>query len=280
MLCLNLNHLPSEAACSLAVWNYRSGIPADPHTHTFYELFWVESGEGYHWFNGAKRWMTPGYLALIRPKDAHAFSASVEGGHVCFSNFSCRPSVWERIRKRYFYGAACFFAEPDDRKREVMLEGRDIERLRHLAGDLHAGFHDTLTGDAFLIGLFSLLLNQEKRRRRATSIPAWLASACETVRIYPHFKEGVHAFVKNAGRSAEHVARECRRHLGKTPRELVNEARLDYVASQLCTSNQPLLDIAFEAGFENIGHFYHLFRLRFARSPHQYRVFYASKAGE
>ena len=112
MPCLHLN-LPSEACCSLVVWNYRAVEPAPPHTHTFYELFWVESGEGCHWIYGERRMMNPGFLVFIRPEDSHAFSVAEEGRQVCFSNFACYPSVWERVRRRLFGNQAIFFSEKD-----------------------------------------------------------------------------------------------------------------------------------------------------------------------
>lgn len=274
---LNLAHLPSEACCSLVVWNYRSVEPGELHIHTFYELFWVESGEGYHWINGSQRLMKPGYLALIQPKDAHAFSAVRDGEQVCFSNFAFYPSMWERVRKRFFGTKRAFFAEPDHLGRELMLDGPALERLRILAADLHTGFNDSLTAEAFLTSLLSLLVNREKRLERALSAPSWLAAACESIRVYPNFRGGTDAFIKCAGRSPEHVARECRRHFGKTPRDFVNEARLEFAAAQLCTSSQPILDIVFEAGFENVGHFYQLFRRRYGSPPRQYRLHYAAK---
>lgn len=279
MPCLNLKQLSPDACCSLVVWNYRSIVPGEPHTHTFCELFWVESGEGCHWINGSQRLMKPGYLALIAPKDSHAFSAAEEGKQVCFSNLAFYSSIWERVRKRFWGGQPVFFAEPDFLHRELFLDATDLERVRLLAADLYRGSHDPLTAEAFLTGLFCLLINREKRLTRALSAPAWLAAARESIRVYPHFKNGVDAFVKCAGRSPEHVARECRKHFGKTPRDFVNEARLEYAAAQLCTSNQPILDIVFEAGFENVGHFYQLFRRRYGSPPRQYRRHYAAEEG-
>ena len=271
MPCLHLN-LPAEACCSLVVWNYRSVETALPHTHTFYELFWVESGEGCHWIHGERRLMKTGFLAFIRPEDSHTFSTAQEGGEVTFSNFACYPFIWERVWKQFLGNGPLFFAERDYLDREWMLDGAELERVRLLAADLYTGSLDPLTAEAFLMGLFSLLLNQKKRLNRALNASPWLAAACESIRIWPHFKEGVDAFVKLAGRSPEHVARECRRHFGKTPRDFVNEARLEYAAVQLCTSNHPILDIVFEAGFENVGHFYQLFRRRYGQSPRRYRL--------
>ena len=258
----------------MATWTYRGNTILSLHDHDFCELFWVESGEGYHWINGECRQMSPGYLALIRPEDRHAFSARAEDGEVCFHNFAFFPSLWHRVRRRLFSTEKVFFGLTEFHEREMLLGDRFVERLRFLAADLRAGFHDRLSAEAFLTALLSLLVNYKQRLKEEKSVPPWLLRACEQIRIYPHFKGGVSAFVQSAGRSPEHVARETRKHFGKTPRDLVNEARLAHAAAQLCTTSQPILDILFDAGFENVGHFYQLFRKNYGRSPHQYRVHY------
>ena len=40
----------------------------------------------------------------------------------------------------------------------------------------------------------------------------------------------------------------------------INELRLNYCADSLLYSDENILDIALEAGFNNISHFYHLFK--------------------
>lgn len=271
MGCLHL-HLPPGVSCSLVNWSYRNIEPALPHIHSFLEMFWVESGEGYHWINGERHLMSPGYLVLLQPHDSHSISAAREGGYVNFTNFAVQPSVWWRVERRLFARQRLFFSEPDYRRREMVLDEMALRRVRLLAADLEAGFLDSLTTEIFLTGLCGLLVNREKRREQARGAPEWLVAAREAIRIFPNFKDGVGAFVSRAGRSPEHVARECRKHFGKSPRDFVNEARLEYAAAQLCTSNHPILDIVFDAGFENVGHFYHLFHRQFGCSPRRYRL--------
>lgn len=271
MTCLHL-HLPPGSACSYVHARYSNLEPKPPHNHTFLELFWVLSGEGYHWINGERHLMTPGYLSILQAQDCHSFSASREGGNVLFVNFAIYPSLWRRIERRYFAGQQKFFSEPDFRKREWQLDEATLQRVNAFAADLEARFLDPLTVETFLINLFCLLLNRERRREAAKSAPEWLVGARDAIRRFPLFREGVAAFVAYAGRSPEHVARECRKYFGKSPRDLVNEARLDYAAARLSTTNEPILDIIFDAGFENVGHFYQLFRQRFGKSPRRYRL--------
>jgi AraC-like DNA-binding protein len=68
------------------------------------------------------------------------------------------------------------------------------------------------------------------------------------------------------------VARETKKWIGKTPTELVNMARLDYASQQLVQSHAKISDIAMDIGFNNLAHFYRLFRMQFGVTPRLYRL--------
>jgi AraC family cel operon transcriptional repressor len=102
-------------------------------------------------------------------------------------------------------------------------------------------------------------------------MPEWLAAACREIRAPTAFRRGPAAFVELCDRTHEHVAREARRWLGKTPTEIVNDARLDHVVLSLRETEQPLLDIAFDTGFDNPSYLYRLFRQRFGTTPGRFR---------
>jgi AraC family cel operon transcriptional repressor len=70
----------------------------------------------------------------------------------------------------------------------------------------------------------------------------------------------------------EHLARQVRQHLHKTPTDIVNEARLAHAASELQSSGRAITEIALECGVENLSHFYKLFREHFGCTPRQYRL--------
>jgi AraC-like DNA-binding protein len=58
---------------------------------------------------------------------------------------------------------------------------------------------------------------------------------------------------------------------GLTPTDYLNQARLDYAALQLRMGQAPVTQVAYESGFGNLSHFFHLFRHRFEASPSAYR---------
>lgn len=271
MRTLTLSDLPPGQACTFAHWQYSHFAESPPpHTHDHHELFWVEDGEGVEWINGGKRLLATGLIVLVRADDAHAFTAARPGAVVRFVNFAFPRQMWRKLRERHFDRRAVYFSERDHHRREWRLDPADLERLRAMARDLAAGARDALSAEAFLAGVVSLIENHE-RRHAAGRLPDWLAGSLARIQEPRHFAGGTPEFARLAGCSPEHLARAVRKHLGRTPTDIVNDARLSHAAQQLCTTERPVPDIVADCGLGNLGHFYKLFRTRFGASPERYR---------
>ncbi len=103
-------------------------------------------------------------------------------------------------------------------------------------------------------------------------MPDWLARACREIKKSEAFREGLPAFNRLAGRSPEHVSRVLKKCTGKTPTQIVNEARLEEATHQLCMSSKEIIDIAADCGFENLSYFHRLFKQHYTLSPRRYRL--------
>ncbi|HEX8373389.1 MAG TPA: AraC family transcriptional regulator [Chthoniobacterales bacterium] len=272
MRTFRLDYLPPGQVCTHAHWQYSRHDPSPPlHDHTYPELFWTTAGSGLHVINGETRPLTAGLLVLVRPEDAHGFSGPIDGGEpLCLVNFSFHRTLWTALRRRHPALSGAWFDERDHRKREYRLHPDQPERLRQLSADLVRGACDALAAEALLTGIIALLTHAARSERQG-SLPDWLARACERLREPRHFIGGTAAFARLACCSPAHLAREVRRRLQCTPTDLVNAARLTHAAQQLATTTTPILDIAIECGFENLGHFYKLFRSHHGATPLSYR---------
>jgi AraC family cel operon transcriptional repressor len=271
MRTLDLSHLPPGHVCTYAHWQY-TNYTEQPglHNHDYHELFWVEEGEGFQVVNGERRPLFAGLLVLVRAEDEHGFSAARPGEMMRFVNFAFPRTLWRELWERRLGRRPVYFAKKDHRKREWRLEPADLERLRVMGRDLAAGARDALSAEALLAGVISLLAGLESRRS-AGRLPPWLAGSLARIQEPRHFALGTPELARLAGCTPEHLARAVRKHLGRTPTEIVNEARLSYAAQQLCTTERPILGIVADCGLENLGHFYKLFRARFGASPERYR---------
>lgn len=61
--------------------------------------------------------------------------------------------------------------------------------------------------------------------------------------------------------------RVFRQNLNTTPTAYINQLRLRYARELLLKTNLSILEVSLEAGYENLSHFYHLFREAFGISP-------------
>ncbi len=80
------------------------------------------------------------------------------------------------------------------------------------------------------------------------------------------------ALARLAGRSPEHISREFRRYLDRTPTEVINDARTSHAADRLATTDDDIFSIVLGCGLENVSHFYRLFRARYICTPRVYRL--------
>lgn len=258
----------APAACHVASrLQGAAGLPPS-HSHDFLEIFWISKGQLLHTIGGEIRPLETGHLFWVAADDVHGFrTRDDEGYHI--TNVAFARSHWLKLKQRYELQYD-FFSEPIAR-REMRMGTLALTNLHQHAGELLAGRRDSRALDRFLLNLLHLL-EQHPSAESASRPPPWLRHALEKMRIPAYLERGTEAFVELCGRSPEHLARECRRWLGKTPTVLVNELRLERAAVELTETETPVLELALALGYSNISHFYRLFSARFATTPAQYRA--------
>jgi AraC family cel operon transcriptional repressor len=244
--------------------------PGESHDHDFHEFFWIEEGEGTHWINGRPMPLHPGDLVLVRAPDVHCFtSRSPEPMRLV--NFAFHARVWTHMRRRYFNGASVFFSAPSLAARSYVLDEYQLAAIRQAASLLRSGLRDRLQTETFLLSVLSLL-KADRFNAGLKAAPMWLREACTAIGLDRNFAGGMPALSRLAGRSPEHIAREFRRHLNRTPTDVINDARMSHAADRLATSDEDIVAIALDCGLENLGHFYRLFHARYGSTPRAYRL--------
>ena len=113
--------------------------------------------------------------------------------------------------------------------------------------------------DRFLLELVEALRGAPPSMGRQ-QLTDWLQKACEMIEDPQYFAQGAKGFTLLANRSKEHVSRELKKCLGKTPTQIVNQARMRYAADKLGHSSVSIIEIAMDCGFNSLSHFYKVFR--------------------
>lgn len=244
--------------------------PFHVHTHDFAEVFWIESGSGVHLVNEKRLPLEPGELFMIRPHDRHGFRAA-ENESFTLVNVAFAAQTLRFLRERYFPGVEdCFWTQAELPFR-TKLSKTQLDALATAAQRLASASNRRLAIERFLLDLLDDL-SSHKISHTAGPLPEWLEKALEQIRRPEHFVAGTRELARLAGRCPEHVTRALKAHLGITATDALNAARLDYAALQLTMTSSKIVDIALDCGFQNLGHFYQLFRERFSFSPRHYRL--------
>lgn len=252
---------------------FDEGILGPAHSHDYYEIFFIESGEGTHHVNGRTQVLTRGSLVFIRPeRDIHAFS-----GHALVKLTIAFPrSVFSHLCERYFGGNASFYGR-EKMPRLISLDRRGYERFLSFVEKLDRLRRDLRTLETCLLNLFDAfcIARESKPFSKKMSAdedwPDWVKKGLKEIAKPEHFQRGTRGLAALAGKNAAYVSREIRKWTLKSPRDWVTEARLDYAAKELELGEKDILSIALDCGYRNLAHFYKLFQKRFGMTPWRFR---------
>jgi AraC family cel operon transcriptional repressor len=262
--------VPAGQHYHFAAGFFDSPVPSNFHDHDFYEIFWVEEGEGVHHINHRKLALREGMVVLVKDSDIHALSAAAEKT-MRIANLAFSKRCWEDLFKRYF---------PEEKdpmqltsaSREIPLRHDDFLAIRRQSQRLNSAVRTRAQLDFFLLEILFLRRHSTASETQRPMVPDWLDAACLGIKKTEHLPQGLESFYRLAGRSPDHVARACRTHLGISPTEVVNVARLEHAAARLSATDDTILDIADDCGLPNLAHFYKLFAARFGTTPRRYRM--------
>ena len=102
-------------------------------------------------------------------------------------------------------------------------------------------------------------------------VPEWLDSLCIEMQKKECFMGGLSIMHKLSHKSPEHLCRVFKKHFNKTPTGFINELKVNYAAKLLTYSDESIVNISMEAGFENLSHFYNCFKEFFSITPAEFR---------
>ena len=106
--------------------------------------------------------------------------------------------------------------------------------------------------------------------RQNETMPYWISELLEEMNDKENFIAGLPKMISLSRISQEHLTREFRKYINMTPTEFINIKRMNYAAELLLEQHMEIIDICFECGFNNLSHFYHIFKKTYSCSPKQF----------
>jgi AraC family cel operon transcriptional repressor len=248
-----------------------------PQVHDFYEIALVTDGSLRFTMGERILNLPAGSLLWVRPGDVHskalpetsahinlAFPAGTVNNlfeflydkktfHTMMSRPYCPPVVLSPVECRALQQKLTSLSMiPPDMKAKIRTQ------LRLLLAEML---------NSYLVESF----RREKEEAERISPPLWLREALADLERLSNLAAGTDFLRKSTGKTKEHICRSFRKYLNSTPSDYIYTLRLNYVANMLIHSGREILDLAYEAGFENISYFYKKFKQAFHVSPRKFR---------
>ncbi len=244
------------------------------HNHDFYELFLITEGNVYHIVNGNKQLITEGSFIFIRPDDIHYYEK--HGIKDCKLLNLAFPKV--TMEALYVYLGKGFYAEKlllSENPPSIILSNIEINqmmaRFQKLATIPNHLKHEMKTELRALLAEIFTNYFSERHQHVQPSVPEWLDRLNQDMKKTENFTAGLSRLHDLSSRSPEYLCRMIKKHYDKTPTQWVNDFRLNYAVNLLTYTDDDILNVCLDSGFENLSHFYHLFKKKFQLSPSKYR---------
>ena len=250
-----------------------------PHCHDYYEIFITLSGTVTHWINGKTCNLPEGSLVFIRPDDVHGYTYDVpKSTETSYVNFTFNRETAEQL---FQYLSESFPSKEllsCDMPPTVIVSSTEKKRLLAQLSELNAvNWQDKhllkVKARVFLADVFTRYFHHAKIDSR-DNIPLWLQLLLRNMEQPEHFVAGTERMIALSEKSREHLSRSLKKYLGLTPSEYVNDLRINYASNLLLNTNTSVIDICYSCGFQNLSHFYRIFKEKYNLSPGDFRKQY------
>lgn len=104
-----------------------------------------------------------------------------------------------------------------------------------------------------------------------TAPPPWFMKFILSLSERENFSQKLPLLIAATGKSREYVSRLFMSITGTTLLHYVQAKRVDHACRLLRSTEQEIIDISLERGFENLSTFYHVFKRYTGEAPKQYR---------
>lgn len=245
-----------------------------PHYHDFFEIFLITKGEAVHKINEKEEIIEEGDLVFIRPDDTHHYEKSDDRN--CELINLAFPST--TILKLFDYFGDGFHSDKllnanyppriklSKIEKEILVSR--FEKLNTLKRTNKKKIKTELR--ILLADIFSRYFIYEEESKNKI-IPGWLMKLKSEMEKKENFSAGINKMHELCKRTPEHLSRSFKKYFNESPTDYITNLRLNFAANLLSNSDEDITNIAMDCGFENLSHFYHLFKKRFDASPKEFR---------
>jgi AraC family cel operon transcriptional repressor len=251
------------------------------HDHDFFELFLINHGQIWHRVNQVKQLIVTGTLVFIRPSDRHSFH-QFEAEDCGLINLAFPVQTVGMLFEYFGEGFNSARLIDPDLPPIALLDEQDrqaaVAQLTRLNSIPHTEKRRIRAQLRLLLANFiGQYFSEDTDGIKTTESNDWLQKLCAQMQNPANLRGGVQRMQTLAHTSPEHLSRTCRRLLGCTPTQYINNLRLTYAANLLLHTDRPIVDVCYEVGLDNLSYFYRIFKQRYGITPAQFRTQYRKR---
>ncbi len=243
------------------------------HDHKFYEITIVTSGSICHHINSSVQTIPCNTMIFIRPQDVHYFSG-IDDSEFEYINLPFPKTLLYELVQYMGEGFDIDQINKSILPPMITLSSTDtlvirdiVNRFSFMSPDKHESkmtYYKLLIADLFFRYIQVPIEEQ-------TQYPSWLNEIVQKMSDPVNFSRGITGLVEISGKNLSYISRVFKKYLQCTPTAFINDIRLNYCANRLIHTDAEIIEIAMDAGFNNLSHFYHLFKEKYHMSPKKFR---------
>ena len=230
------------------------------HSHDFFEIEYIISGSGQYFVNGTEYTIKEGMLFFLSPANFH--SISTERAELYNVMFPCS----------FFDPELMFSLFSPDYASAIEL-GAERTLIRSLLDEVVLSTKEDRFEDAGLY-LQCILKKVSSLSSAEAHRPCSHISAA-IIYILEHFRETItlKTTAEYLGLNISYLSSIFSKEMGKNFKTYVDELRFNYAEKLLSSTDIPITELCFKAGFSNYANFSRRFREKYGFSPKEMRRF-------
>lgn len=237
------------------------------HRHEFIELFYILSGNSEHFVNNQKIHLQNGDALLLLPQDIHKHIKSGASKDFLYRDVLIRPSFFIEICNTYSDKLYSDFTQ-NIFSHKISFSGTDLFLFENIFMKLSSAVPNDIRpiSNLLLHNFISAYANQNVLQKTKQQ-PNWLITLISELNRPSNFSIPLTELTAAFHYTKPYLCNEFKKHVGMTITEFFNKNRINYADSLLNTTNYTIKEICEMLGFNNISHFYSLYKKQFNRTP-------------
>lgn len=254
---------------------YSGEQPLQAHIHSYYELLFIEEGEGWHYLDGSKVSLIPGDLLLVAPGEIHDSSGltHTKSWTINFSvgNLDSLSAPIKEVLREFLRPTLArtkHFHIALDKHPQWLA---NIKHLDDEFKDQSLGFGEAIHALLVLLLIDTARLVAPQLQKAPLSSPPLLQKVFQYIKLNYACQISLCDVAKVVGRSPAYLTDLVRRETGKTILNWIIEYRLSEAEFLLLNTNRPVRQIAEAVGYLDTGHFIRQFQRIYGLTPQVWR---------